>query len=389
MTTAVVLLDHRLTIDYINAAAESLLQTSATAAVGQPLRETMLLDDSVLDALDNALENHQPYTERDAQIRLPENVTQEVDLTVNIVDGGSRQQILLELQSLNRLKRINKDDESVARQETTRRLIRGLAHEVKNPLGGIRGAAQLLEQELRELFTDQGTTSTPGQTGYEDLQEYTSVIISEADRLKTLVDRMLGPQRQLKITTFSLLKVIEHVIQVMEAENPNWIDWQRDYDPSLPDLHGDEAQIIQAVMNVVRNACEALHSTELPRIVFRTRGVRQFTIGNVRHRLVMQLEIEDNGPGVDPELEERIFFPMISGRAEGSGLGLAITQNVITQHHGSIQLHNKPGTTRFCMYLPFDQEFETLPQPDTNSNIAQTLPDAPLKTKLIKGTNGK
>jgi two-component system nitrogen regulation sensor histidine kinase GlnL len=297
--------------------------------------------DEIIPALQNALDQGQPYTQREATLRLPENVTEDVDFTVSILDrppDGPRS-LVLELQALTRLKRINKDGASVARQETARQLIRGLAHEVKNPLGGIRGAAQLLERELPN----------------EGLKEYTGVIISEADRLKELVDRMLGPQRELDLAPVNILKVFEHVIQLIEIERPNTIKWIRDYDPSLPTIEADEPQIIQAIINILRNASQALHKTDDPQILLRSRVVRQFTIGARRHRMVMQLDIADNGPGIDAELEERIFFPMISGRPDGTGLGLAITQNIISQHHGSIQVSSRPGQTCFSIYLPFEQ----------------------------------
>ncbi len=339
MTTAVVALNRELKVVFVNAAAEHLLQVSASHAYGQPLRELLLLNDEVQKALAGAIENQQPFTERDALLRLPDNISQHVDFTVNLVHEEPRAALVLELQPLNRLQRINKDDESVARQETARRLIRGLAHEIKNPLGGIRGAAQLLEQELNS----------------DEYREYTGVIISEADRLKQLVDRLLGPQQQVMLEPVNILEVIERVIALLEAEYPARFQWLRDYDPSLPDLEADQGQLIQGVMNVVRNACEALVTTDEPRITVRTRAVRQFTIGHTRHRVVLQLDILDNGPGVDPELNERIFFPMISGRADGTGLGLAITQNVVNQHHGSIQVSSKPGQTCFTIYLPFTQ----------------------------------
>ncbi|NKC00692.1 MAG: PAS domain-containing protein [Pseudomonadales bacterium] len=344
MTTAVVVLDRALIVEYLNAAAEGLLKTSASHAIGQSIQDLILLDNRILSALTIALENDQPFTEREATIRLPDNISEQVDFTVNILDderSGAR--LLLELQHLNRLKRINKDDESVERQETTRRLIRGLAHEIKNPLGGIRGAAQLLEGELLE-----------GQ--HPELKEYTGVIISETDRLKDLVDRMLGPQRQLDISEVNILEVLEHTIRLIQAERPGFITWRRDYDPSLPHVEGDRTQLIQAVMNVVRNACDALAEVEDPEIQLRSRAIRQFTIGNVRHRIVLQLEITDNGSGIDPVLQERIFFPMISGRAEGTGLGLAITQNVISQHRGSVQVTSRPGKTCFSIYIPFTYE---------------------------------
>ena len=342
MITAVVVLDESLRIENINSAAESMLHTSSLHAHGQPLYELILSADKIIPSLKAALAEGRSYTERDATLRLPDNVTEDVDFTVSVIDrppAGPRS-VVLELHSLTRLKRINKAGASITRQETARQLIRGLAHEVKNPLGGIRGAAQLLERELPR----------------EELKEYTGIIISEADRLKELVDRMLGPQRPLNITAVNVLKVFEHVIKLIEAERPDTIKWIRDYDPSLPHIEADEAQFIQALMNILRNASQALYKTEEPQITLRTRVVRQFTIGAHRHRMVMQLDIIDNGPGIDPELEERIFFPMISGRAAGTGLGLAITQNIISQHHGSIQVNSHTGQTCFSIYLPFTQD---------------------------------
>ncbi len=337
LITAVVVLDDQLNITLINSAAQALLQTSETQALGQSLTSLIVSADQIVPLLESALATNQPFTERDATIRLPDNVSQHVDFTVTVIEPNPEgAALLIELQPLNRLQQINRDDESVARQETTRRLIRGLAHEVKNPLGGIRGAAQLLERQLKDA----------------EQTEYTDVIIAEADRLKELVDRMLGPQQQLAMSDFNILQVFEHIIRVIEAEAPDQYRWVRDYDPSIPELIGDEAQIVQAILNVIRNACEALRETEDPRIELRSRVVRQFTIGTTVHRQVMRLDITDNGPGIAPELLERIFFPMISGRPEGSGLGLAITQNIIAQHGGSIQVSSTPGQTTFTIHLP-------------------------------------
>lgn len=341
LVTAVVVLDDKLLVEYLNPAAEALIQASATQAVGQSITNLMILREGVTAALLQTLQDQQGFTERDATIRLPENMTAEVDFTVNVIEiSRTRQRLLLELQPLNRLKRINKDEESVHRQETTRQLIRGLAHEVKNPLGGIRGAAQLLEKELGDD---------------ESLMEYTGVIISEADRLSVLVDRMLGSQGRLNFSAVNMLQIIEHVMQLVDAEFPGFVTWQRDYDPSLPDIEGDEAELIQAVLNIMRNAAQALTETDEPHIHVRSRGIRQFTIGHIRHRLVMRIDITDNGPGIDEDMQQRIFFPMISGRPDGHGLGLAIAQNVITHHQGSVQVASKPGQTCFTLYLPFKQ----------------------------------
>ena len=343
MMTAVVTLDHHLTVVFINPAAESLLQISSPHAVGRPLQSLILLNEHILAKLDDAITNHQSFTEREVALRLPDSITERVDFTVNIFDQEDLNScLLIEMQPLNRLQRINQDDESVTRQETAQWLIRGLAHEVKNPLGGIRGAAQLLDQELNS----------------DDLREYTAVIIGEADRLKTLVDRLLGPQRPPNFEPVNILKILERVVQLLSAEYPDQIHWVRDYDPSLPDLEADENLLIQAMINIVRNACQALAETPEAKISLRTRAMRQYTIGNVRHRLVLHIEIIDNGPGIPKELAERVFFPMISGRAEGTGLGLAITQNIINQHHGSIQVETRGGQTCFSIYLPFSQSHE-------------------------------
>ncbi|MEM7079571.1 MAG: nitrogen regulation protein NR(II) [Pseudomonadota bacterium] len=338
LVTGVLVLDEQLKIRHINAAAESMLQTSASHACDQSVDELIVRADKLLPSLRHAMELNQPFTERAASLRLPDNLQLEVDFMVSILELEQRY-LVLELQPRDRLNRIDKDGRSIDRQETTQRLIRGLAHEVKNPLGGIRGAAQLLEHELPE----------------PELREYTSVIINEADRLKELVDRMLGPQRRLEIGPLNILKVSEHVIRLLQAETAFSVTWIRDYDPSLPEIEGDEAQLIQALLNVMRNACQALQDHDDPKVTIASRVVRQFTLGSVRHKLVLRLDISDNGPGIDPELEDRIFFPMISGRAEGSGLGLAITQNIISQHGGSIQVTSRPGATTFTTYIPFTQ----------------------------------
>ena len=237
----------------------------------------------------------------------------------------------------SRINSISQGSFTDEQQITTRSLIRGLAHEVKNPLGGIRGAAQLLERALPET----------------ELREYTHVIISEADRLRDLVDRMLGPWQPMQFAPVNLIEALERVIHILQGEFYSDLQWQRDYDPSLPEVQGSKDQLIQAILNIARNACQALQQTERARIVFKTRVVRQFTIGSVRHKQIMHLSITDNGPGIPEDLIDRVFFPMISGRSEGSGLGLSISQNIVGQHGGTLQVASRPGNTTFSVYLPF------------------------------------
>jgi len=221
-------------------------------------------------------------------------------------------------------------------------LVRGLAHEIKNPLGGIRGAAQLLARQLPE----------------ESLRDYTNVIIEEADRLRNLVDRMLGSNKLPSLAMTNIHEVLERVCSLVEAESQGCITLARDYDPSLPDVLIDREQMIQAVLNIVRNAMQAISSQNelrLGRITLRSRALRQFTIGHVRHRLVARVEIIDNGPGIPAELQDTLFYPMVSGRPDGTGLGLAITQNIISQHQGLIECESHAGHTAFSIYLPLEQ----------------------------------
>ena len=337
LVTATMVLDDDLEVVFVNSAAESLLHCSAAQIRGTPLNHVLLSAEALQANLRKALREYQPFTARETILQLPDNVQEEVDLSVSILENG--QYLVLEMYPTTRLTRINQSNASSDRQTTTRGLIRGLAHEVKNPLGGIRGAAQLLERALPS----------------EALTEYTGVIIAEADRLKDLVDRMLGPNHQPTYEQVYLPEICEHVIALAASEFTGQIEWIRDYDPSLPDIEADRDQIVQSILNVVRNACEALSNTTAPKITLQTRISRQFTIGKIRHRQVMCINIIDNGPGIDPRDLERIFYPMISGRSNGSGLGLSITQNIISEHHGVIQVNSAFGHTVFSIFLPFEQ----------------------------------
>jgi len=342
-STGVVVLDDELLIRYLNQAAEAMLEVSGHRMKGEPM-ERIFADPSTPRAtLREALENGQPFTKRAARIRLASGEHATVDYTVSpFVDRGL-EALLFEIQPLDRLLRINRDDHHVSVQATTRRLVRGLAHEIKNPLGGIRGAAQLLERELET----------------EHQRDYTRVIIEEADRLRNLVDRMLGPSQLPRFEPVNVHRVLERVVQLIDAEEPNRIRFLRDYDPSLPEVDADLEQLIQAVLNIVRNAQQALSDTHHPEIRLTTRIIRQFTIGTVRHRMVVRLDVADNGPGIPPELHERMYYPMISGRADGSGLGLSITQSIIAQHGGIIECESRPGATLFTLFLPLEQPHES------------------------------
>ena len=252
----------------------------------------------------------------------------------------ARAELLVELHQVDQQLRITREEHLLSQHQATQALIRGLAHEIKNPLGGLRGAAQLLEAELPD----------PG------LREYTRIIIDEADRLQTLMNRMLGPNRMPQPRAVNIHHVLEHVRGLLLAESPGGPRILRDYDPSLPEIRADQDRLVQALLNIARNGVAAAGKDG--DLTLRTRALRQFTIGTKRHRLVMRVEVEDNGPGVPEELRDRIFFPMVSGHRGGTGLGLPIAQELINQHGGLIECNSRPGQTQFLVYLPLERDHD-------------------------------
>ncbi len=341
LRTAVMMLDSDLRVRYLNPAAEMLLATSASRILGQRLPEYFFDDEDARSALQQCIEEGHPFTRREARLNVAPGQQAMVDYSVSpIHERGQSMALLVEMQSLDRLLRITREEGLMHAHQATRALVRGVAHEIKNPLGGIRGAAQLLERALPD----------------PELAEYTRVIIDEADRLRSVADRMLGPRKPPAFAAVNIHECLEHVRQLLLAEHPEGVLLRRDYDVSLPDVVADRDQLIQVLLNLMRNAMQALleAGTEDACVVMRTRVLRQFTIGTQRHRLVLRVEIEDNGPGISPELQETIFYPMVSGRANGSGLGLSIAQSIINQHHGLIECDSEPGRTRFSLLLPME-----------------------------------
>ena len=363
LTTAVVVLDDNLQVSQMNSAAESLFGISAARVCGTPVQQLLHDEMVAFEALAQILADGQSLTQRDAHFKTRGglDITADISMSADPTTG----QIIIELQPVNRLARINRDDQSQVSLKMSRELIRGLAHEVKNPLGGLRGAAQLLERELDN----------------PEHREYTQIIISEADRLSDLVDRLLGPDQEPKTDWFNIHQVLERAIKLVDAELPGRITFVRDYDPSLPELSGDELQIMQAVLNIMRNAGQALESVKdqaEPTITLRSRVVRTFTIASVKHRIVAQIDIIDNGPGIAEDMIDRIFFPMISGRSGGTGLGLAITQSIIERHHGVIECESQPGRTCFSIFLPLPSSIDNSSNENSsieNSSTGSSLDD--------------
>lgn len=337
LTGAVLVLDESLCIQYMNPAAEMLLEATARRLKDRPIEDWLSSSEEELAVLRQSLASGHPYSKREARLVTQSGRILTVDYSVNPVPEAG---ILLEIQARDRLIRIEREEELLARHASARVLVRGLAHEIKNPLGGIRGAAQLLDRELDR----------------EELHEYTHIIIEEADRLRHLVDRLLGPHTLPVMEQLNIHAVLEHVCSLINAETEGRIHIVRDYDPSIPEFEGARDQLIQAVLNIVRNAMQAMKEsgTPEPTITLRTRALRQITLGAERHRLVCALEIIDNGPGIPEELGDTLFYPMVSSRAQGSGLGLSIAQSIMNQHRGLIEFTSQPGQTRFNLFIPLE-----------------------------------
>ena len=329
LATAVVALDEELVVQYANPAAESLLATGARSLIGQPFLPFFSEKEDLRKTLSDACSTHWDYSARNiTYVRLGREPVPLSCVVTRIEAQGLA--LLAELRPIEQQLRMAREERLVFEQQASRELIRNLAHEIKNPLGGLRGSAQLLERELDK----------PG------LREYTQVIIKEADRLQALMDRMLTPHRAPKIEPVSVHEVIEHVRSLVTAEFG--IETERDYDPSLPELVGDREQLIQAVLNIARNSAQAGARS----IAFRTRVVRQITIVRQRHRLALELQVVDDGPGVPEGIQDRIFNPLVSGREGGTGLGLSLAQTFVQYHQGVIEFESRPGRTLFRILLP-------------------------------------
>ncbi|MEC8427104.1 MAG: nitrogen regulation protein NR(II) [Pseudomonadota bacterium] len=339
LNTAIVVVDPSLRLLHINPSAEMLLAISNTQALGTPLTGYFQETEAARQALLKAVANGDPFTKRRTQWQIHNGKKHSVDYTVTPLPD--EQGMIMEIAPLDRLLRISREEALISSQETARSLVRSMAHEIKNPLGGIRGAAQLLSRELNN----------------PDLDEFTSIIIEEADRLRNLVDRMLGPRQLPKPELLNIHEVLEHVSTLIKASNLDGIKLVRDYDPSIPEIEADRDQLIQSLLNIIRNAVQALKEAQMSssgEIRLRTRIQRQFTIGNIHHPLVACISIIDNGPGIPEDIIDEIFYPMITGRAEGTGLGLAIAQNLVQQHNGLIECESHSGQTTFSIYLPLE-----------------------------------
>ena len=331
MNTAVLLLNEQLQLVYLNPAAENLFEISQRQVRGHYWSEVTPVSVSMVDRLGVALGEQQAFTERELELHTAMGHRMTVDCTVTPIDKGT---LLLEITQVDRHLRIAHDEHLLVQQRASRELLRGMAHEIKNPLSGLRGAAQLLESELPNA----------------ELKEYTRVITSEAGRLTKLVDRMLGPNNILDTRIINIHQVLEHVRSLVDAEGYPGLVLQQQYDPSIPELSADYELLVQALLNLLRNAAQA----GADHIILRTRTQRQFTIGKRCYKLVIRIDVIDNGPGIPSDMQETIFYPMVTGRADGTGLGLSIAQSMVNQHRGIIEFISEPGHTKFTVFLPLE-----------------------------------
>ena len=353
LATAVLLVDAELNIFYLNSSCEALFDISLLRAQGSPVLNILKAPNDSFnthEALINSLENGQAYTRRDATITINFKDVH-VDYSVARLSTGKSYHplLLIELNPIDRMLKISKEENLLQQHQVARQLIRGVAHEIKNPLGGIRGATQLLARSLND----------------PQYAEFTDIIISEVDRLRNLADTMLGSRQLPSYEPVNVHEPLERVRSLIINQTKKKIKITRDYDLSLPDVHADRDQLIQVMLNISVNAVQAMtenkefFTEEQPELILRTRIQRLVTINGITHRSTVRIDIEDNGPGVPEEILESVFYPLVTGRAKGTGLGLSIAQNIMHQHNGMIECQSVPGKTIFRLYIPWELKHVT------------------------------
>ena len=350
LAQAVFLVDEDLCVKYLNPAGEEIVGTGIRHALNRLLTDFIQdTDGELIERIKDSILNGHPITQREVCIRRLGGNEITIDCsTTPMMEKGENMICLLEISRVDRMVKISREEHLLSETQATQNMLRGLAHEIKNPLGGLRGAAQLLAGELAD----------------PSLSEYTDVIINEADRLRKLVDRMLGPNINPVKKHLNVHHILEHIRHLALAETPIGVEFKVDYDPSIPDIYADRDLLVQAILNIVRNAVRAVNGNlsnvndeeKAGSVTLKTRVLRQYTIGDVMHRLVVEISIIDNGSGIEEELKPQIFFPMVSGNEDGNGLGLPISQNLVTLHEGLIEFDSEPGNTEFRVLLPLNCE---------------------------------
>jgi two-component system nitrogen regulation sensor histidine kinase GlnL len=340
LSTAVLMVDPNGVAQYANSAAQELLLHAVRGQASMPVWEWLEeAADTMSQAIAAACAQRSQSTRFEASLKRFDDDPLRVLVMVSPMNDSSSG-ILIEWFPVEMQTQQEREEKLVGQAMSNKELIRGLAHEIKNPLGGIRGAAQLLQMEL----------STP------DLREYTQVIIQEADRLQQLVDRLLAPHRRAAVVTdVNIHEVCERVRSLILVEYPKGLRLVRDYDTSIPEFRGDREQLIQAVLNVAQNAAQAMQhriANDEAVLTLRTRVARQLTLGKVRHKLALELHVIDNGPGIPEDIRDRVFSPLVTRRDGGTGLGLTLAQTYVQQHQGLIEFETEAGHTDFKILIP-------------------------------------
>lgn len=342
LSTAVILLDESLTIHYANHAAQSVFDRGYNLLVGSSLSQYVVHTSLDLERFINSMQHGEAVSDGEVQISFSDGRHILADLSVTSIVEDDHKLLLLEIRLIQQQKKISQETHQWAQQQAARELVRGLAHEIKNPLGGIRGAAQLLQKELAS----------------NDQKEFTTVIIEQSDRLTNLVDRLLGPNVRPNFRWQNIHQVLEKICTLVSLDLSHNIKIIRDYDPSIPDLLIDQDMIQQAALNIVRNSVQVLteNPTNDSSIKIVTRIERQVIIHGITYPLVVKIQLIDNGPGIPTELKDTLFYPMVTSKKDGTGLGLSISQTLIGHHRGKIDVDSWPGQTEFTLYLPIDKK---------------------------------
>lgn len=339
--TAVVIVDGAGHITYQNPSAETLFGISRKQAASQQLTSLASGMEEIDALIPRAAAENRSFGS-DLSLTFPNRDFHVVEVACRVAPFGSdRQQVLVEFVDATQSRQFDRETALIDTRMASKRIIRQLAHEVRNPLGGLRGAAQLLERKLDD----------------PELREYTQVIIGEADRLTALTENLLGPTRTPVMRALNVHELIERVLLLIESDASDTVVIHRDYDPSVPEINADKDQLIQVFLNLARNAVQAIGSEG--RLTIRTRALVNFVIGTERHRLAASIEIEDDGPGVSPDIENSVFYPLVTDRDGGSGLGLPLAQEIAQRHGGLIEFESEPGRTIFMVRLPIDRAPET------------------------------
>jgi two-component system nitrogen regulation sensor histidine kinase GlnL len=340
LVTGVLVLRPNLEVEYLNPAAEQLLGTSRLQLAGRIVDQGVPGLAALRPLFERAIATGEGIARRELSLEIarPGSAATTVDCTLSLITTADDDVVLIaEFSDASHRLRISRENALLSQLDVSRAMVRQLAHEIRNPLGGIRGAAQLLERQLE----------TPG------LQDYTRLIIREADRLAQLTSTMLGPGGEPVRQRHNVHELVEHVYRLLRAEAPVTVKISRDYDPSIPELFIDRGQVVQAMLNLARNALQAVGDDGV--VKFRTRALTHYTVGGRMHRLVASVEVEDDGPGVPRELRDTLFYPLVSGRAGGSGLGLALAQELVTRQGGIVEYTSTPPCTVFQMLFPIEE----------------------------------